>query len=191
MKRLTIILSASLFLILLTLAIFLIIKENKNVFLEYTPIIINEDNAASSPMDLSLQVSPFTNEFTGQITLILGPREGYGLHEGEIWDNVVTLINSSSGIQIINPTDWETSISINDETKSYVLNVKVLEEGEHRIDFFSRQYDEGDYYIGDHETLYFLLQSGQLQVSSLPILLNSQSDSRTKAVPLCPSKDNC
>lgn len=161
-------------------------EEDKTIEQNYVELHLNDDigGAPSSPMDLQLHISPFTEDYVGLITLELGPREGYVMNSDETWDDVITSINIPGGIQLISgDAEWVTDIS--GASKKYVISIKVLEEGEHKITFESKKENKAGYF-GDLEELYIFLNNGELQVSNFPIIQDAQDNGNTSAIQICP-----
>lgn len=150
----------------------------QNVLTE-DPVVINEDisGAPSSPMDLVLTVTQFSEDKTSEITVKVGMRTGYKTEWFEA-RNTSIRIYLPEGLEIpgcpspqCELAAWRGDI-IGDQVEELKVSVKAVKNGQWVIEASALSADFPGYdYVGDTEKVYILVEDQRVLISDISFTL--------------------
>lgn len=130
------------------------------------PVVINKDisGAPSSPMDLELSATQFSDDKTSEITAKISKREGYPI-EAVNWTNTNAKINLPEGLELVEgDVNWQGDIVGNDQ-KGFKIKVRAVQNGEWTVEASAKcTVDETNWY-GDTESFYVLVKDNEVLIS--------------------------
>lgn len=145
-------------------------KEN---IIKDHPVVINDDGSGSpsSPMDVEIIMTQFSEDKTSKITIKAGKREGY---KTEWFDarNTSIRISIPEGLEILNCPRPQCELAntvvdiVGDQVHESTLNVKAIKDGEWSIEASALSLNFPGYgYVSDTEKVYILIEDEKVFIS--------------------------
>lgn len=132
------------------------------------PILINKNREpsgeASSPMDIELSVTRFSNDKISEITMKVGKRIGFKTESFQA-NNTRAEIQLPEGLELIdgNPI-WEGDLT-GDEVAEFKIKVKAFKNGEWTVKANAICEKSPGYKFGDSERFYILVKDNEVLMS--------------------------
>jgi len=165
-------------------------EEGEKYVITENPVVINKDvsGVPSSPMDLVLIISQFSEDKTSEVTAKISKREGYPA-EAVNWINTNAKINLSEGLELMEGSlNWQGDI-VGDAQKEFKIKVRAVKNGEWIVEANAKYIIDETSWYGDVERFYILVKDEEVLISDksfTPVSPGGKAEQIKEEYPVCP-----